>query len=212
MEIYSLYSKLLSQQIANLLPYFNINEDVLKKYEANAIKRTNSLIKCLKTRDNNQFDIKISWHLATFIYFLSRELWEHEGNIDECGALFCLNKLLNSIDLFYEVTMPEVFFLGGHTSGQVFAKANYKNFLVTFQNCTIGRNLDDTPKLGKYNVLYPGSSIIGNCSIGYNVILGPGVQVVNRDIEDNTMLKLNDKQRLVEYKLHKIHALRFFEI
>lgn len=212
MEIYSLYSNFLSQQITNLLPYFNINEDILTKYEANAVKRSDSLIKRLKTRDNTKFNIKISWHLATFIYWLSREIWENEGNIDECAALFCLNKLLNSIDLFYEIDMPEAFFLGGHTSGQVFAKANYKNFLVTYQNCTIGRNLNDAPTLGKYNVLYPGSSVIGNCSLGDNVILGPGVQVVDRDIEDNTMLKLNDNHCIENYKLHKIHALRFFQI
>ena len=108
--------------------------------------------------------------------------------------------------------MPEAFFLGGHTSGQVFAKANYKNFLVTYQNCTIGRNLNDAPTLGKYNVFYPGSSVIGNCSLGDNVILGPGVQVVDRDVEDNTMLKLNDNHCIENYKLHKIHALRFFQI
>ena len=207
-----MYTSFLSQQIYNLLPYFDVNKDILKKYEAKAKNRTENLIKNLKTKDNNCFNIKISWHLATFIYWLSREVWEHEGKTDECEALFCLNKLLNSIDLFYEVELPEVFFLGGHTSGQVFAKSNYKNYLVTFQNCTIGRNLDKAPILGKYNVLYPGSSIIGSSMIGQNVVLGPGVQIVNRDIDDNTLLKLNDKNVLEEYKLHSIHASRFFYI
>ena len=99
-----MYSNFLSQQITNLLPYFNINEDILKKYEANAVTRSDSLIKRLKTRDNTKFNIKISWHLATFIYWLSREIWENEGSIDECAALFCLNKLLTQLIYFMKLT------------------------------------------------------------------------------------------------------------
>lgn len=205
-----MYSKFLSQQIRNILPYFDINDAKLKKYEDRAISKTEILLSHLAVRDSNYFNIKVTWHLATFIYWLSREIWENEGSNDECEALFCLNKILNAIDLFYEVPMPNIFFLGGHTSGQVFVKASFEDYLVTFQNCTIGRNLGDTPILGRYNVLYPGSSIIGNCVIGNNVVLGPGVQIVNRKIQDNTILKLNAKNGLEEYKLHDIHALRFF--
>ena len=70
--------------------------------------------------------------------------------------------------------------------------------------------LNDAPTLGKYNVFYPGSSVIGNCSLGDNVILGPGVQVVDRDVEDNTMLKLNDNHCIENYKLHKNSCFTVF--
>ena len=54
------------------------------------------------------------------------------------NKLFVLNKALNGIDLFYEIELPEVFFIG-HSVGIVLAKARYGNRLVLYQNAPSAR-------------------------------------------------------------------------
>src|SRR3990167_5876802 len=74
--------------------------------------------------------------------------------------LFLMNKALNGIDLFYEIAMPEVFYIG-HSVGIVLAKATYGNYLVLYQNSTVGRHLSRVPVLGEGVILYPNTAVIG---------------------------------------------------
>jgi serine O-acetyltransferase len=89
-----------------------------------------------------------------------------------------LNKALNGIDCFYEIELPEVFFIG-HSVGIVLAKATYGNHLVLYQNSTVGKNHGFAPTLGDRVVLYPNSAVIGRCFIGSGSVISQGVSVVN---------------------------------
>jgi len=59
---------------------------------------------------------------------------------------------MHGIDLFYSVPMPDVFMLV-HPVGTVIGKANFSNYLVVYQNCTIGADTDVYPNFGEGIVL-----------------------------------------------------------
>lgn len=126
----------------------------------------------------DQFDHLHSTQYTLFLYYLSNTVWKATGNRTLCNKLFGLNKALNGIDLFYEIEMPEVFFIG-HSVGVVFAKATYGNYLVVYQNSTVGKNHGVAPILGDGVVMYPGTAIIGRCEVGPGTVLSQGVSLIN---------------------------------
>jgi serine O-acetyltransferase len=65
--------------------------------------------------------------------------------------------------------------------GIVFAKATYGNYLVVYQNSTVGKNHGVAPVLGEGVVMYAGTSIIGGCQVGDGTILSQGTSLVNTD-------------------------------
>jgi serine O-acetyltransferase len=144
-----------------------------------ALQRLQRVINAVRWWPADEFDHLHSSQYTSFLYCLARELWLGSSDRPLCNKLFGLNKALNGIDLFYEIEMPEVFFIG-HSVGIVLAKATYGNRLVLYQGCTVGKNHGAAPVLGEGVVMYPGSAIIGRCEIGAGSVIGQGVSVVNR--------------------------------
>jgi len=117
---------------------------------------------------------------ATFLYFLANTVWRHEGALPVCAKLFGLNKALNSIDLFYEIAMPKVFFIG-HSVGVVLAKAVYGEYLVLYQNSTVGKNHGRAPELGLGAILFPNSAVIGGCTLGPRTTIAQGASLIDQN-------------------------------
>ena len=120
-----------------------------------------------------RFDHLHSSQYTIFLYYLANTIWRGGGERAVCNKLFGLNKALNGIDLFYEIELPEVFFIG-HSVGIVLAKATYGNRLVLYQNSTVGKNHGEAPVLGDGVVMYPNTAIIGRCEIGAGTVVEPG--------------------------------------
>ena len=97
-----------------------------------------------------------------------------------------MNKAFNGIDLFYEIAMPEVFYIG-HSVGIVLAKATYGNYLVLYQNSTVGRHKDQIPVIGDRVVLYPNTAVIGRSNIGSDSVLSQGVSAVNKTVPEGVI-------------------------
>lgn len=130
-----------------------------------------------------EFNHLNSSQYCQYLYFLANTIWREDRSELASGVvtrLFLLNKALNAIDLFYEIELPEVFFIG-HSVGIVLAKATYGNFLVLYQNSTVGKNHGIAPVIGEGVILYPNSAIIGRCHIGNHSAISQGTGVVNRD-------------------------------
>ncbi|MDM5181538.1 hypothetical protein PO883_30635 [Massilia sp. DJPM01] len=137
-----------------------------------------------------QFNYLNSSQYCQYLYFLSNTIWREDRSEEALGVatrLFLLNKALNGIDVFYEIALPEVFFIG-HSVGIVLAKATYGNYLVLYQNSTVGKNHGVAPVLGEGVILYPNSAIIGRCRIGDNTTVAQGTGVINRDTPGNCMV------------------------
>ncbi len=122
-----------------------------------------------------------------FLYFMSREIFENTDNILLADKIYYLNKALNGCDLFYEVRLPEYFTLD-HPLGSVIGRAEYGEGFSFSQCCTVGNNKGIYPKLGNNVRMCAYSSIIGNCTVGNNVIIGANSGIKDMDVPDNTIV------------------------
>ena len=110
--------------------------------------------------------------------------------------LFSLNKALHGLDLFYSVRMPEVFLLV-HPVGTVIGNADYRDYLVVYQNCTIGSEGGHYPHLGEGVVLNSRVSVIGDCTIGDNVVFGANSFILSTQIPSDSIV-------VGQYPAHRI--------
>lgn len=145
-----------------------------------ALARVAHCIDQVRMWPQGQFNYLNSSQYCTYLYYLANTVWRNDQDTGTATRLFLLNKALNGIDLFYEIAMPEVFFIG-HSVGIVLAKATYGNYLVLYQNSTVGKNHGVAPVLGDGVILYPNSAIIGRCRIRDRTIVAQGCGIVNRD-------------------------------
>lgn len=144
------------------------------------LARVGHCIDGVKMWEKGRFDYLHSTQYTLFLYYLANTLWRAGGDPRVCAKLFYLNKTLNGIDLFYEIEMPKVFFIG-HSVGIVLAKAIYGEFLVLYQNSTVGKNHGVAPVLGEGVILYPNSAVIGRSRLGDRSFVSQGVTVLNTD-------------------------------
>ena len=132
-----------------------------------------------------RFDHLNSDHYCIYLYFLSNSLFKNKINTEICAKVYYLNKLLNGIDMFYEVMLPDIFQVV-HPVGTVLGRAKYSDFLTVYQNCTIGSNAKNSPILGKYLTLRPGSSILGSSIVGYNCQIASKSLMIDKRLKDDT--------------------------
>jgi serine O-acetyltransferase len=125
------------------------------------------------------------WHsgqYSIFLYFVSNAI----SRQSKCSStladrVYYLNKALNGLDLFHEITMPD-FFMLDHPVGSVLGRADYGEGFAFSQNCTVGNNRGFYPKIGKNVRMMSGSKILGNCQVGDNVILAANSYIKDTDI------------------------------
>ena len=129
----------------------------------------------------DQFNVLQSSQHCIYLYYLSNTIWTRSGDANAPTRLFLMNKAFNGIDLFYEIAMPEVFYIG-HSVGIVLAKATYGNHLVLYQGVNVGRHKQDIPVLGDRVILYPGSSVVGRAVIGDGAVLSQGARAINQRV------------------------------
>ncbi|MFB9244010.1 hypothetical protein IV454_00605 [Massilia antarctica] len=180
------------QQVATFFPGMEAAalERVIATHWDTAMARLQRCIDQVKMWPQGQFNHLNSSQYCQYLYFLSNSIWREDRSEEGLGVvtrLFLLNKALNGIDLFYEIDLPEVFFIG-HSVGIVLAKATYGSHLVLYQNSTVGKNHGVAPVLGDGVILYPNSAIVGRCRIGANTAVSQGTGVINRDTPGDCMV------------------------
>lgn len=161
-----------------------------------ALKRLECCIGAVRMWTPGQFDHLHSSQYTIFLYYLANTVWKATGNKTLCAKLFGLNKALNGIDLFYEIDMPEVFFIG-HSVGIVFANATYGNYFVVYQNSTVGKNHGVAPILGEGVVMYPGTAIIGRCEVGPETVISQGVSLINTNTPGHCTVYSGDQGKVL---------------
>ncbi|CAM2935274.1 hypothetical protein PASE110613_08355 [Paenibacillus sediminis] len=124
---------------------------------------------------------------TVFLWFLSNSIWYETSDEPLANKIFYLNKALHGFSCMYDTKLPDIFLLL-HNVGTVLGKAEYSDYLVVAQGCTVGAQNGKYPRLGKGVALLPNSSIIGNCTIGDRVSIGIGTTVYQRDVESQTVL------------------------
>ncbi len=120
-------------------------------------------------------------HMASFLYFLANTLWRESGQDDLPTRLFYLNKVMHGLDLFYSVAMPDVFLLV-HPLGTVLGNAKYSDYLVVYQNCTVGAVTATYPTFEGPAILCSRTSVIGNCRVGADTVFAANSSVLDTHI------------------------------
>lgn len=145
-------------------------------------------------------------HYAMLLYWIANEAWR-QGLILIAEKAFLLNKALHGIDAFYSIQLPDIF-LFVHPTGTVLGNALYANFLVIYQNVTIGSDLCGVyPRFGEGNVLYAKSTVIGQCTIGSNVSIAAHTFIRNMDVLDNVIVVgLHPENKIKENKNNNIQC------
>jgi serine O-acetyltransferase len=147
----------------------------------------------------DQFNVLQSSQHTIFLYYLSNTIWRRSGDAAAATRLFLMNKAFNGIDLFYEIAMPEVFYIG-HSAGIVLAKATYGNFLVLYQNSTVGRHKDQIPVIGDRVILYPGTSIAGRAVVEDDCVISQGVRVINKHVPKGSLVFAGEKPGALSFR------------
>ena len=145
-----------------------------------ALARLRRCINGVRMWQPETFDYLHSSQHCTLVYYLANTIWRNRAQANICTKLFNLNKALHGFDCFYDNVLPDIFFVG-HSVGIVLARTTFRDYLVLYQGCTVGRNHGAAPVLGEGVVLYPHAAIIGNCRIGDRSVLAQGCSVVDAD-------------------------------
>lgn len=134
----------------------------------------------------DQFNVLQSSQHCIYLYYLANTIWKQSGETAAPTRLFLMNKAFNGIDLFYEIGMPEVFYIG-HSVGIVLAKATYGNHLVLYQNSTVGRHKDQIPQIGDRVILYPNTAVIGRSVVESDSVVSQGTSIINKRVPAGQM-------------------------
>lgn len=154
-------------------------------------------------------------HVCTFLYFLANTGYQFNLNKEFLDKLFYLNKIINSVDIYYKVKLPSIFVLT-HPIGTVLGNASYKDYLYVYQNVVVGsspnnKGINRYPQLGRGNVLYSHVSVIGDTIVGDNVIFGSNSFVINKQIKSNSIVYgHHPKNRIIRLKTRVID--KYFNI
>lgn len=180
---------LIDYTCAQVATFFPDGKDELVRSQVSrhldqALARVERCVNAVRMWKHGQFNYLNSSQYCIYLYYLANTIWHNERDNAVPTRLFLLNKTLNGIDLFYEIDMPEVFFIG-HSVGIVLAKATYGNYLVLYQNSTVGKNHGVAPVIGDGVVMYPNTAIIGRSHVAGGTILSQGTSIVNRDTPGN---------------------------
>jgi serine O-acetyltransferase len=151
-----------------------------------ALERMRPILASVRAFVPDSFDHFNSLQYTSLLYLLGNELWRADSQAGMAERLFCLNRALNSIDLFPAVRLPEVFFIS-HGLSSVLGNVEYGNRLVVFQNVTVGRIGADRPQIGSNVVLYPGATVTGRSTIGNNSLVAAGAVIHNQSIPDDSI-------------------------
>ena len=123
-----------------------------------------------------------------FLYFLSNTLFKNNNeNRVLCDKIYYLNRMLNGCDLFYEVNLPDIFFLE-HPLGSVIGRGQFGNYFSFSQGCTVGNNKGVFPVFGEKVKMMSNSKVLGACSIGNNVIIAANTYIKDTNIPNNTIV------------------------
>lgn len=184
----------LFNQLINYLPdNIIINRKILKDCVSIAIKRIeicfeNNNNKYYGDENNIYFNHLNGDHYPVFLYFVSNNAFNFNDEI-LATKVFMLNKMMFGLDVFYKVKLPKHFMLV-HATGTILGNASYGENLVVYQGVTIGSALvgGKYPIIGENTILYSNSSILGDCSIKDNFVLGANSSLINTNIESNKIV------------------------
>lgn len=150
--------------------------------------------------------ISVQW--MNFLYRLAHKIYVRSGGVTpkEADQVYYLNKVLHSIDWFYQIALP-THFLCEHPLGSVLGKAKYGDYFFVYQGTTVGGNRSDGrlyyPSLGDNVIMYANATVLGNTCIGNNVVISADTYIINEKIPDNCIVFGKSPELVIKQKSEK---------
>lgn len=211
---------ILAQLIIQLESHFilsNIEKSVITDYLDLALEKCESNF---MASSNKYFIIEMEEHKKVrfnpyhsvqymiFLYYLSREIYANTQNSILCDKIYYLNKIMNSVDLFYAIELPKKFG-AEHPLGSVMGRAKYGEGFFFYQGCTVGGTVGKNgeiyyPELGENVQMFANSSILGRCKVGDNVKIGAGALVKNEDIPSDSIVFGQSPHLIIKKQKHEL--------
>jgi len=144
-----------------------------------------------------------SGQYSIFLYYLANSIYLAGTVSDMLDKIYYLNKIMNSVDWFYQIELPDIFSVE-HPIGSVLGRAKYSNRLFVYQGVTVGGNKGLYPSIGENVLLYSNSTVIGKANIGDNVIVSSGCYIKDECIPSCSIVfgqtpNIIIKQKDIEY-------------
>lgn len=175
----------LERQVGHFFPDGAVGvRDALIKNIDEALFRVLRSINAVRIWPQNIFDPLHTEQNTMFLYFLANTIWQRDGNDRVAAKIYYLNKVLNGFNCYYEVCLPEIFFVG-HSLGIVLSRARYSNYFAIYQNSTVGWNNGREPTFEEGIVIFPGSYVMGNCIIRSGSIVSLGTTIIDQNTKAN---------------------------
>jgi len=142
------------------------------------------------------FDPLHSSQYCIYLYFLSNELYKR-GCERSAAKVYALNKALNAVDLFYAVSLPDIWSCD-HPVGSVIGRAKFGDGFFFGQNCTVGNNKNKYPTIGKNFKMMCGATLIGDSHVGDDVILSAHTYVKDEVIPSCSIVFGSPANRIIK--------------
>lgn len=102
---------------------------------------------------------------------------KRRGDYDQAHYMYRKLRADHGLELFYEVELRAPFKFV-HPIGAVLGRAHYAPYMVFYQNCGVGSDIDgNKPVFYGPCVLFPGARVLGRVTVGKNVMITPGTCV-----------------------------------
>lgn len=184
---YTDIAEVVCKQINNFW-YISLEEcEVIKSSIPCVLRRLDGIFSSISNKyyctDNGETVLNLlhSGQYTMFLYELSKYISGLGRYGDLCDKIYSILKMFSSADIFYAVDLPDVYFFD-HPMGSVLGRAEYGNYFVFMQGCTVGNNKGRYPTLGEHVYMMSGSKVLGDCTIGDHVILSANSYVIDRDV------------------------------
>jgi serine O-acetyltransferase len=208
-------SKLHSQILSNLNMYFSeflpvreshdglwpltLTEECIIEFEVNAAEISRKYFMATEGLKLNPLN---SDHMAMFLYLLSRKIITKLGYYKIADSISYLNKIMHGIDVWHTVVLPKNFIFV-HPVGTVLGKASYSDFIAVYQGVTVGSSTSKYPTFDGPVVLYSNVSILGDCYIGKNTVIGANTMLIDKKIPPDSNV-WNSKELVIQQHFEDI--------
>ena len=165
-----------------------------------------------KKNGESFFDHLFSDTYMLFLCYLANTVWQQTNDTVLSSKVYYLNKIMHAFDCMYDNHLPEIFLII-HGFGTMMGKAEYGNYFVVYQGCTIGASHGIYPKIGKGVSITSNSSVIGNSIVGNNSTISTRAIIFQKNIPENSTAYINFDTGLLEIKpSKKCYAQQFFNV
>ena len=195
MELTLHTENILKQLVKQVNNFFEISDENIRVLESCMDEVLNMCEYNFEHSDNKyfksrtggaRFDTHHSVQYMIFLYYLSNLLYRQGGYNGLCDKVYYLNKIMNGVDLFYAIELPQIW-SAEHPLGTVMGRAKYSDGFFFYQGCTVGGTKDKKgnifyPVIEENVRMYSNSSVLGNCHIGQGAQIGAGTIVKNQNV------------------------------